>query len=162
MNEGLRAHYLEFARYNTWANRRTAEMLDAPVPDVLASEQVGLRLFSHLLRAEAVWLGRIRGTADAALPIWETDMLSICRERLETNAAAFGETLFTSTDLSKRVDYANSQGTEYSTAVADIFSHVFNHGTHHRGQILLLLREAGNAPAPLDYIAYVRLRESSI
>ncbi len=157
MTEGLREHYLEFALYNTWANRRTFKMLDA-----LSGEQVGLRLFSHLLRAEAVWLGRIRGTADAALPIWETDTLSICRERLEASATLFRETLLTSTDLSKRVNYANSQGTEYSTAVADIFSHVFNHGTHHRGQILLLLREAGNVPAPLDYIAYVRLRESSI
>ncbi len=78
MTEGLREHYLEFARYNTWANRRTVEMLNA-----LSGEQVGLRLFSHLLRAEAVWLGRIRGTADAALPIWETDTLSVCRERLE-------------------------------------------------------------------------------
>ena len=155
MTEGLREHYLEFALYNTWANRRTFKMLDA-----LSGEQVGLRLFSHLLRAEAVWLGRIRGTADAALPIWETDALGVCRERLEANAAAFGETLPTS-DLSRSVNYTNSQGNTYSTAIADILSHVFNHGTHHRGQLALLVREAGNVPAPLDYIAYVRLRETA-
>ncbi len=148
--------YVTFARYNTWANRRVAEMLEA-----LSDEQAGppLRLFSHLLRAEAVWLGRMQGTADAALPIWEVDTLPVCRERLEANAAAFGRTShLTADDLANKVSYTNSQGTEYHTSVTDILSHVFNHGTHHRGQIMLLVREAGEVPAPLDFIAYVRDR----
>ncbi len=144
----------EFARYNTWANRRTADMIAK-----LNGEQVGppLRLFSHLLRAEAVWLGRMQGKADAALPIWEVDTLSVCCERLEANAAALeGMSRLPADDFTRRAGYTNSQGTEYHTSVADILSHVFNHGTHHRGQIALLVREAGSVPAPLDYIAYVR------
>ncbi len=149
-------HYLAFARYNTWANRRVAELLET-----LTAGQAGppLRLFSQLLRAEQVWLGRMQGT-DAALPIWEMDTLEVCRERVEANAGAFKGALSSPTFAdSERVSYTNSQGTEYRTAVADILSHVFNHGTHHRGQISLLLREAGGVPAPLDYIAYVRLRD---
>lgn len=149
--------YVTFARYNIWANRRVAQMLEA-----LSDAQAGppLRLFSHLLRAEVVWLGRIQGTADAALPIWEVDTLPVCRERLEVNAAAFGGTSrLTAADLTNKVSYTNLQGTAYHTSVRDILSHVFNHGTHHRGQIALLVREAGAVPAPLDFIAYVRLQE---
>lgn len=147
--------YLRFARYNAWANRRVGAMLEA-----LSGAQLPrpLRLFSHLLRAERVWLGRMRGTEDAALPIWETDTLSVCRGRVEANAAAF-EGLAASlapADLSKIVIYTTSQGAEYRTPVGDILSHVFNHSTHHRGQIAFLVREAGRTPLPLDYIAYVR------
>lgn len=150
-------HYLTFTHYNAWANHRIAELLET-----LTDKQVRppLRLFSHILRAEQVWLGRMQGTEAAALPIWETDTLEVCRERVETTTEMFDGMLssLTPADLSERVSYTNSQGTPYHTAVADILSHVFNHSTHHRGQISLLVREAGGVPAPLDYIAYVRLR----
>jgi uncharacterized damage-inducible protein DinB len=100
-------YYLELARYNAWANRRVAGMLE-----VLADEDLSrpLRLFSHLLRAERVWLGRLQATADAALPLWETDTLSVCRERLEANTAAFEEVVssLTTADLSETVLYTTT------------------------------------------------------
>jgi uncharacterized damage-inducible protein DinB len=30
------------------------------------------------------------------------------------------------------------------------------HGAYHRGQIALLIRQAGAVPAPTDYVAFVR------
>lgn len=148
-------HYLTFARYNGWANLRTAAMLEA-----LAEAHVPrpLLLLSHLLRAERVWLGRLRGTADVALPLWETDALEVCREWITADTAAFEEVVssLTAADLSETVRYTTTQGTPYSTSIQDILSHVFNHATHHRGQITLLVREAGQVPQALDYIAYLR------
>jgi len=150
-------HYLELAHFNGWANRRVAEMLKT-----LASEDLSrpLRLFSHLLRAERVWLGRLQGTADAMLPLWETDALSICQEQVEANTVAFEALVssLTPAALGHRVGYSNTQGTLYTSTLADILSHVFNHGTHHRGQIALLVRDAGQTPLPLDLIAYLRLK----
>jgi len=147
--------YPAFVRYNAWANRRAATMLEA----LSEAQQVRpLRLLSHLLRAETVWLGRLQGTADAALSLWETDALGVCRERITTNTAAFeAVSSLTAADLNTTVSYTTTQGTPYQTPVRDILSHVFNHSTHHRGQISLLVREAGHTPLPLDYIAYVRL-----
>lgn len=52
--------------------------------------------------------------------------------------------------------YANSEGTPFETPLRDILTHVANHGTHHRAQIVLVLREAKIAPPPTDYIFYVR------
>ena len=99
-----------FARYNTWANRRMAEVLEA-----LSEAQVGpsLRLFSHLLRAERVWLGRMQETADAALAIWEVDTLPVCRERLEANGAALeGTSHLTADDLTRKISYFSPTATE--------------------------------------------------
>jgi uncharacterized damage-inducible protein DinB len=40
--------------------------------------------------------------------------------------------------------------------VEDILLQIFLHGTYHRGQVALLLRQGEATPAPTDYIAYVR------
>jgi uncharacterized damage-inducible protein DinB len=40
--------------------------------------------------------------------------------------------------------------------VDDILLHVALHGSYHRGQVALLVREAANKPAPTDYIGFVR------
>ncbi len=148
-------HYHTFVRYNTWANRRAAAML-AALPETRLPRP--LLLFSHLLRAEKVWLDRIQGSEEAKLELWETDTLEGCRERIESNAAVFEvflEALGPAT-LEQPVHYANTKGTLYGTPLSDIFDHIFNHGTHHRGQLALLVRDAGGVPQPLDLIAYLR------
>ena len=147
--------YHTFVGYNAWANRRAAAMLAG-----LSAEHVPrpLLLFSHLLRAEAVWLGRIQGSSDAALALWETDSLTVCRKRVEANTGLFATVLAVEpTALDCAVLYTNTQGTPYSTPLAGILEHVFNHSTHHRAQLSLLVREAGGVPQPLDLIVYFRL-----
>ena len=58
--------------------------------------------------------------------------------------------------LTQPVSYSNSRGTPYSIPLSGILDHVFNHSTHHRGQLALLVRDAGRVPLPLDLIAYLR------
>ena len=43
-------------------------------------------------------------------------------------------------DLGSTVAYRNSQGERFERSLHDVLDHVANHGTHHRGQIVLLLR----------------------
>jgi uncharacterized damage-inducible protein DinB len=50
----------------------------------------------------------------------------------------------------------NSAGQAFTSTVEDILLHVCLHGQYHRGQVALLLREAGAAPATTDYIAFAR------
>ena len=148
-------HYLRLVHYNAWANGRVLEQLPA------LSEPYQIRpllLLSHVLRAERIWLGRMGGTPEAGIQLWETDTLDGCRERMEANTEDFSR-LLSSVDadaLEHAVPYQNSSGTPYRTPLTEMLEHVFHHGTHHRGQIALLIREAGRTPLPLDYIAFAR------
>lgn len=147
--------YHKLVDYNAWANRRTAEMLEGLTEAQLHRP---LLLFSHLLRAEQVWLERVQGSRDVALKLWETDSLAVRRERLEVNTRMF-ETVLEGLEPdtpTQPIDYSNSQGTPYSTPLSGILNHVFNHSTHHRGQLALLVRDAGQVPLPLDLIVYLR------
>ncbi len=147
-------HYLMFTRYNAWANHRAATMVEALTE---AQAVRPLLLLSHLLRAERVWLGRIQGTEDATLTLWETDSLAACQDHIGANTRLFETVLEASgPDLTQPIRYTNTKGVPFSTPLSGILNHVFNHSTHHRGQLSLLVRDAGQVPQPLDLIAYSR------
>jgi len=59
-------------------------------------------------------------------------------------------------ELEEIVAYSNSKGDSYKNSIRDIFYHVANHHTHHRGQVISDIRESGIAPVPSDYIFHKR------
>jgi uncharacterized damage-inducible protein DinB len=143
-------------RYNRWAGERVLERLQAAesVPER------ALELFSHLLRTQDVWYGRVQGTDHAELAFWERDALSDCRERLAASTERWQAALEDRRDeLDQPISYTNSSGTSFETPLRDILTHVVNHGTHHRAQIALVLRKADITPPATDYIFFVREAE---
>ena len=141
-------------RYTRWAHGRLLGAMRAAeaVPDRAVT------LFSHLLRAQDVWYGRAAGTDHATLDLWQTDSLQNCADRLEDTTRRWDAILRRRVpdDLDREIAYTNSSGTAFETPLRDILTHVVNHGTHHRAQIALLLREADIAPPATDYIYYLR------
>ena len=53
--------------------------------------------------------------------------------------------------------YKDTKGESQSTPLGQILAHLFNHQTHHRGQVHALIKEAGAEPPPLDLIYYTRV-----
>jgi uncharacterized damage-inducible protein DinB len=140
-------------RYTRWAHGRVLEaMQGADAPDRAVT------LFSHLLRAQDVWYGRVAGTEHAGLDLWTTESLPDCAERLEASTRRWDTILRRRVpdDLDRAIAYTNSSGTAFETPLRDVLTHVVNHGTHHRAQIALLLREAEIAPPATGYIYYLR------
>jgi len=140
-------------RYTQWAHDRVLERFRSVdrVPDR------AVELFGHLLRAQDVWYGRVANTDHAELDLWATDPLSTSAGRLEDSTRRWQALLDErADDLDQPVSYTNSSGTAFETPLRDILLHVVNHGTHHRAQIALLLREADIAPPATDYIFYLR------
>ena len=135
--------------HNEWADQRVVRALreaDAPPQDALD-------LFAHVIGAEIIWLDRIQARPQSS-PVWpEADLEAIARTIPELHAR-FREVL--QGDVSRDVAYTNSAGLNFVTSVRDILTHVALHGAYHRGQIALLLRRAGQTPAPTDFIAFVR------
>jgi uncharacterized damage-inducible protein DinB len=137
----------------TWADKRTLKALRSmPEPPSQAVD-----LYSHLLAAEHVWLCRIENRI-AGYDIWPKLSLADCEQLASRNHGEFAALLGRSNDEALRapIEYANSSGKRFSTALRDILLHVTHHGMYHRGQVALLVRAAGGKPVATDFIAFVR------
>lgn len=163
MTPSLLDHLDTLFAYDLWANRALAAALGEASPGGVASEspevREAARLFAHLTRASEVWLGRVEGTGAAGLPVWPSDGdVAASLARAERAAAGWRAHLRAVGDrgLGQAIAYRNTRGERFETERAGIIAHVVNHGTHHRGQAVHLLREAGLEPPVLDVIAYLR------
>jgi len=152
-------HLHRLYQHLAWADRQALDALRrapaAPAP--------ALRLLAHLLSAERIWLGRIRREPGPPPPVWpDTLSLDRCEALLAENHAGFQAVLDSAgaADLAAPVTYRTSKGEPFSTALRDILLHVALHGAHHRGQIALLLRLEGLAPAGTDLILFVRQEDA--
>jgi uncharacterized damage-inducible protein DinB len=137
-----------------WADDLVLRALDA-AGDRAPSRAV--EICAHVLGAELVWLARLEGTA-ADTAVWPEvtpgnleRLARTCRERYAKLLEGLDEA-----GAARNVHYVNSAGRAFTSRVDDILLHVALHGVNHRGQVSILLRQAGLEPVPTDYIAWVR------
>ncbi|MBW3564828.1 MAG: DinB family protein [Acidobacteria bacterium] len=136
-----------------WAD---AEVLGALRRAVAAPARV-LEIYAHVVGAELVWLDRIEG-AEQSVAVWPEASLESCgalSERARLRYQSFLDGV-RAEDLDRLIHYTNSAGRAFDTRLDDILVHVALHGMNHRGQVSILLRDAGAEPAPTDYIGWVR------
>lgn len=138
-----------------WANQRILEKLQS-LEDV---KQDIIRLFSHILFAEKVWITRIQGLDSSQLPLWIDIGLEECKALISQNKETYSTFLASLTEekLETIISYRNSTGKEFKNTLREILTHVALHGQYHRGQINLLLRSDGVDPMNVDYITFLRL-----
>lgn len=159
--------YRHFAAYNEWANRRLYAAA-AQLGDGQYRAERGAFFGSvhgtlnHLLVTDRIWMHRITGGGDAPVRLdailFETlAELAPAREAEDAHirrvVGGFG-----AAELSAPLAYANSAGQPFRQPLATVLDHLFNHQTHHRGQVHgLLTGLLGKAAAPsLDLVQYQR------
>lgn len=137
-----------------WANQCILEKLQS----LEDKKQNVIRLFSHILFAEKVWMTRIQGLDSSQLPLWLDVSLEKCKELVSQNKESYSTFLasLTEKDLDSIISYRNSTGKEFKNTLREILTHVALHGQYHRGQINLLLRSDGVEPMNVDYITFLR------
>lgn len=140
-----------------WAHARWADLrLLAGLAEGDAPAEAW-REYAHILGATETWLARLERRA-SGLAVWpeiEPAEAALLTERVHAGYAAFLHDL-TVLRASLLVAYTNSAGQTFENSVGDILLHAALHAQYHRGKVNLLLRHAGRAPAPTDYIAFVR------
>ena len=113
---------------------------------------------NHLLVADTVWFPRFaegvsnKVALDAEL---ESDRAAL-RDRLLA-AVPRWQGLIESFDAARfaeasTLDYTTAKGIAQSLPFAPTVGHVFNHGSHHRGQISAALTALGQPPPELDLV----------
>jgi len=150
------------ARYNLWADQRITEVLNSIDPLLLDKEVKSsfptIRLtLGHMYDAEKIWLSRLGGTSldhwpSKSLQVFEIDLLL----SESKTCLAFVEGL-NQQEMNSLCTYQDQKGNSFSQAVWQILTHVFNHATYHRGQIVTILRELEVTDIPAtDLIYYLR------
>lgn len=150
----------KMAEYNQWMNRKifdvSANLSDAQRKDDMGAFFKSIHgTLNHLLLADKVWMGRFEGThfaVDSLAQELYADFDALRAERevqdqrilawvKELQAARFGETLNfvpVSSPIPK------------SLPMWLAVTHLFNHQTHHRGQVTTLLAQLGQDPGVTD------------
>lgn len=150
--------------YNAWANRRTLDACAALtreqfVQDMKSSFASVRDTLAHIYGAEFIWLERWRSRAPAQLPNpSDFDRLDQVRDKLlvmDRELIDFACAL-TPESLSRELHYRMFNGTEQSGSLAPTMQHLANHGSYHRGQVTMMLRQLGAKAVSTDLIAYHR------
>ncbi len=155
-----RAHFITLARYDGWATRRLFETVDA-LSEADYRRDVGLYFKSvhgtlnHLLLTGALlWYPRF---ADGSSPSLQLDAQvepdrAALRARLIEAAPRWEALIPTWSDAryAGRLDYVSTRGDARSMPFALALTHVFNHATHHRGQVTAALTMLGQPCPELD------------
>jgi len=162
----MREHLRRMARYNAWANRRlyaACEELDEgeyhkPRPAFFGSIHGTL---NHLLIGDWIWLARIEGRPNPKLRLEDRPCASLA-DLKKARAAEDARMIelvdgYAEADLLQPVRYRRiTAPDEAVTRVHVCWLHLFNHQTHHRGQVHDQLSQTAVAPPPLDLVYYLR------
>lgn len=160
------AHFTLLARYNVWATARLLSAVQA-LPEEDYRRDVGLFFHSihgtlnHLLVGEhLLWFVRF---SEGISPKVALDAeVEPDRARLDTRlreGAARWAPLIASLSPERwnsTLDYTTMRGTAASLPFAATLAHVFNHGTHHRGQITAALTALGQPSPELDLVYFLQ------
>ena len=158
----LREHLQCMARYNLWATRRLLDAVDA-LSDADYRRDAGLAFKSvhgtlnHLLVAEhLLWFRRFAEDVSPAMALdaeVETDRTRL-REHLLKGALSWLPLMevWPAERLQGRLSYRRMDGEPVTLPFAATLMHVFNHATHHRGQVSAALTALGRPAPEIDLI----------
>jgi uncharacterized damage-inducible protein DinB len=138
--------------YEKWAN---AGILNA-LAQLKETDDKCLELMSHILLVQMVWYSRIAGVA--APPVWAKKSLEQCREIFAVNNKILTPFIAQQTNetLKKIIAYKNTKGDKFSNSAMQILTHLFNHSTYHRGQIVERLKGKIPVMPVTDFIVFIR------
>jgi uncharacterized damage-inducible protein DinB len=151
------------AGYNRWQNRNLYGSADG-LADAERKKDRGAffgsihATLNHLLFGDQIWMSRFAGTPrPKAAGIPESVGLHERWEDLKRERAAFDETIIAWADQlgpawleGDLTWYSGAAKREVTKPKAMLVAHMFNHQTHHRGQVHCMLTQCGVRPGDTD------------
>jgi uncharacterized damage-inducible protein DinB len=148
------------ARYNQWMNEKIYAVC-ADIPDAARRKDLGAFFKSihgtlnHLMYGDKAWMNRFTGQSIENLSMdkelySDFDKLRKERERMDRDIIEWSrrlqpDWLAADFEFTSKVD--NKPRTMPAWALV---MHMFNHQTHHRGQVTTLIKQLGHEPGVTD------------
>ena len=158
----------ELLDYHYWAQERVFEAVESLSPDQftrdLGNSFPSVRdTLVHIHFAECAWYARwqqapqLPPPSPAAFP----DLESV-RQASKSHEAKMRLLLehLGEDGVNQSMEYTSRlDGKDHKSIFWQMFQHVINHGTYHRGQVTMMLRQLGAKPAGTDLILFYWARE---
>ena len=157
------AYVQTMARYNTWQNRSVYDAATM-LSDAQRKENRGAffgsihATLNHILWADQMWLMRFgaapqpaaRTIPEGLTQFEEWDALVRERHRFDAHIQSWADAIDPSALAGDLTWFSTGVGREVSASRAMLVTHLFNHQTHHRGQVNALLTGFGINPGVTD------------
>ncbi len=156
----------QMARYNAWQNRSLYGAADA-LSDAMRRQDMGAffgsihNTLNHLLWGDQIWMSRFADTAHplakniadstGQYPGW--DDLKHKRAAFDAIIQTWAETVDDRALSGDLTWFSGAIQRPVTKSVALCVTHMFNHQTHHRGQVHALLTRSGAKPDDTDLFA---------
>lgn len=149
----------EKVAYNQWANRAVVEWLQQQASDLYEEKVVSSfptinKLMHHIMEAEKYYFSILQKREEEYEKVMSTE--KICTELLKIDENLLGWLSVQDPEvMDETISLKRSPFIEtYSTAT--ILTHMVNHSTYHRGQLVALRHQLGMSDAPkTDYYRYL-------
>ncbi len=111
----------------------------------------------HLLWADSMWMSRFAGWPKPALPLRQSDQiladfaeLAAARQRADLDLSAWAETVDEAWLAQNQLWFSGAAQQNLEAPRSMLLVHLFNHQTHHRGQVHAMLTRAGQDTGDTD------------
>jgi len=157
-----RAYVQRMARYNRWQNENLYGVADRLTAEERQRERGAFfgsihKTLSHLLWGDQIWMSRFAAAPKPQGNIAQSVALYAEWEGLKSKRADFDRRIIAWADYIEP-DWLAAEQTFFSGAIGRevtkprwvLVTHMFNHQTHHRGQVHCMLTQAGRRPSDTD------------
>lgn len=154
------SYYQLMAEYNLWMNQKIYAIC-SNIPDEKRKQDLGAFFKSiygtlnHLLYGDKVWMGRFTNNPFSVKVIAQElyadfDTLKAQRENTDQEILEWSKHLDTEW-LSQEFKYTSNVDNKHRILPNWVLvTHMFNHQTHHRGQVTTLIKQLGYNPGDTD------------
>jgi len=159
----LQSHFILMSKYNLRMNNQVYNFI-RELNDVELNRDRGayfqsiMGTLNHILVGDLIWLTRFSTHSERYVSLLALSMfpkpsglnsivfsslssLIEAREKIDLLLCNWLENETNENDFNELLSYSNSKGVESERDFGELLSHLFNHQTHHRGQLSTLLHQ---------------------
>jgi len=167
-------HFILMADYNHRMNIQFSDVIDK-LSDERTSEDLGayftsiMGTLNHILVGDIIWLSKfsthsshyiaLKSVLDLPKPTGLNDILfpefssfKIARKKVDFLLSNWLKNEANLNDFTKNLEYSNTKGIISIRNFGELLCHLFNHQTHHRGQLSTLLNQQGLDVGVTDFL----------